>query len=81
MLSPVFEALFDSNIVFKSKYGGVARLEHHLLSKNIVNKYLDDRRQWMNKHENMMFKLFKKTRAAQFMLLKANENRWAELGA
>lgn len=35
----------------------------------------------MNKHDNMMYKLFKKTRADQFMLLKVNENRWAELAA
>lgn len=36
MLSPIFEALFDCNVIFKSKYGGVARLEHHLVTKNVA---------------------------------------------
>jgi len=42
---------------------------------------MEDRQKWMNKHDNLLYKLFKKTRADQFMIMKSSEQRWAELAS
>jgi len=36
MLSPIFEAMFDCNIVFKSKYGQMCRLQDYRLMRLVV---------------------------------------------
>jgi len=39
--SSLFEALFDNNVVWKSKYNERVKLEHHDFNKYVVKQWLE----------------------------------------
>ena len=59
MNSPVFRALFDLNIIWKSKYYENFTVEHYLYIK-VIDEWLDRRKQGMNKYERLLYWLYKK---------------------
>ena len=50
IVSPMFEALFDCNIIWKSKYYDYFALEHRLYAE-VMEEWLTQRKQSMNAHE------------------------------
>ena len=59
MNSPIFRALFDLNIIWKSKYYENFTVEHYLYI-GVIDEWLQRRKQGMNKYEKVMYWLFKK---------------------
>lgn len=60
-LSPLFQALFDCNIIWKSKYYDYVNIEHKLFAKT-MQTWVDSRKAAMNPHDRIMYYLFKKTK-------------------
>ena len=83
MLSPIYEALFDCNVIFKGKFSGICTLQHERIMRLVARQYLDDRLRWMNKHDNMLYKLFRKTKGDTFMVIKAayDGGKWGQIAA
>ena len=63
IVSPLFEALFDCNIIYKSKYYDWFVLENKLYV-HVMREWLEQRKQSMNKHEKILYYLFRKSRKA-----------------
>ena len=59
MNSPIFRALFDLNIIWKSKYYENFTIEHYLYI-GVIDEWLQRRKQGMNKYERILYWLFKK---------------------
>jgi len=57
--TPIFKALFDCNIIWKSKYYEHFHLEHQLYV-HVVQDWLEQRYQGMNQYERICFWLYKK---------------------
>ena len=61
MVSPLFEACFDCNIIWKSKYYGYFTLDNPL-SAFVINQWVEERRATMNPYDRLLFWLFKKSK-------------------
>lgn len=59
MQTPLFKAMFDLNIIWKSKYFGYFQIEYKLYTK-VIEEWLDRRLQGMNSYERLLFWLYKK---------------------
>lgn len=59
LTSPLFEALFDCNIIWKSKYYAFFVVEHHLYI-SCIKEWLAMRYSQMNRYERLLFYLYKK---------------------
>ena len=55
----MFKALFDLNILWKSKYHGNIEVEHSIYA-TVIKQWLAQRYLTMNQYEKLLFWLFKK---------------------
>ena len=55
----MFEALFDCNIIWKSKYYEFFAVEHYFYI-DVMREWVVKRKQSMNKYEKMLYWLFKR---------------------
>ena len=65
MKNNIVKALLDLNIIFKSKYYDEIYLEHELYHE-VIEKYVKEKRDAMNPHENIRYSLFKKVKGLKF---------------
>ena len=61
IVSPIFEALFDCNIIWKSKYFDYFTIEHRMYAI-VMHDWCYRKRATMNSYDKMMFYLFKKSK-------------------
>ena len=59
LTSPLFEALFDCNIIWKSKYYGYFCVEHYVYV-SCIKEWIDQRKKAMNSYERCLYYLYKK---------------------
>jgi len=64
IVSPIFEALFDCNILWKSKYFEFFALEHKLYA-TFLGDWVNKRKRAMNANERILYYLFKRTRGTK----------------
>lgn len=64
IVSPLFEALFDCNIIWKSKYYDTFHLEHSLYA-DVAHEWLLQRKAQMNSYERILYWLFKKSKGVK----------------
>jgi hypothetical protein len=64
IVSPLFEALFDCNIIWKSKYYDTFHLEHALYA-DAAYEWLQERKAQMNSYERILYWLFKKSKGVK----------------
>jgi hypothetical protein len=57
--SPLFEALFDCNIIWKSKYYEYFCVEHYMYV-SCIKDWVDQRKNAMNSYEKCLYYLYKK---------------------
>lgn len=62
MQMPLFKALFDLNIIWKSKYYETFQIEHFMYVA-VIEDWLERRKQAMNRYEKLLFWLYKKKHA------------------
>ena len=61
LISPIFEALFDCNIIWKSKYYEYFCIEHKLYAQ-VMHEWCRRRKASMNSYDRFMYMLFKKSK-------------------
>ena len=61
MVSPMFEALFDTNVIWKSKYLDIFQLEEYNFHHEVVVDWLKTRKESMSKKEQLLYYLFRKS--------------------
>lgn len=61
--SPLFKAMLDLNIIWKSKYYDFMHVEHFLYV-GVIEDWLERRLQGMNRYERLLFWLYKKNHKA-----------------
>lgn len=59
LVSPIFQALFDLNIIFKSKYWETWHV-HHRLYVDVINEHLQERRKKMSYYEKLQYRWFRR---------------------
>ena len=60
IISPMFDALFDCNIIWKSKYFEFFALEHYFYV-SVMEEWVAQKKASMNAHERLLYWLFKKS--------------------
>jgi hypothetical protein len=61
IISPLFEALFDCNILWKSKYYDYFCIENKLSAQVIID-WCKNKKAAMNAYDKLMYKLYKKSK-------------------
>ena len=61
MISPIFEALFDANVVWKSKYLDIFQLEEFNFHEQVVTDWVKTRKESMPSSEKMLYYLFRRS--------------------
>ena len=61
IISPLFEALFDCNILWKSKYYDYFCIENKLYAQVIID-WCKNKKAAMNAYDKLMYKLYKKSK-------------------
>ncbi len=61
LVSPLFEALFDCNIIWKSKYYDYFAIEHKMYAP-VIHEWCLRKRASMNSYDRLMYMLFKKNK-------------------
>lgn len=65
MYLPIIRALLETNILHKSKYYDVLITEHRYYTQ-LMEEYIKQKKQAMNKYEMIRYRMFKKVKGVKF---------------